>query len=118
MKDIVISRRAERCGKDNGRSRALARVFPDTRVYECGRDRTRDFDGGRGVGLLCGGAENDRAHAGLRSCCGKASGLRRLAPGKSYLPLLERCKQDGWRITLMYFWLPSPQQAIDRVAEE
>jgi predicted ABC-type ATPase len=36
--------------------------------------------------------------------------------GKSYLRLLERCKQDGWRIALLYLWLPTPEMAIARVA--
>ncbi|MGA2252660.1 zeta toxin family protein [Terracidiphilus sp.] len=36
--------------------------------------------------------------------------------GKSYIRLLAQCKQDGWRITLFYFWLPSPEYSIERVA--
>ncbi len=36
--------------------------------------------------------------------------------GKSYLRLLEQCRRDGWRITLFYFWLPSPEYSIERVA--
>lgn len=36
--------------------------------------------------------------------------------GKSYLHLLRRCKTAGWRIALLFFWLPSPQDAIARVA--
>jgi predicted ABC-type ATPase len=30
--------------------------------------------------------------------------------------MLQRCKADGWRVTLVYLWLPSPQAALDRVA--
>jgi predicted ABC-type ATPase len=29
---------------------------------------------------------------------------------------LEQCKLDRWRITLIYFWLPAPEDAIARVA--
>jgi len=36
--------------------------------------------------------------------------------GKSYLRFLAQCKLDGWRITLLYFWLSSPELAIERVA--
>jgi predicted ABC-type ATPase len=36
--------------------------------------------------------------------------------GRTHLPMLQRCKADGWRVTLLYLWLPSPQAALDRVA--
>jgi predicted ABC-type ATPase len=29
---------------------------------------------------------------------------------------IQACKAEGWRVTLLYLWLPSPQAAIDRVA--
>jgi predicted ABC-type ATPase len=43
-------------------------------------------------------------------------GLESTLSGRSYLRLLNRCKQSGWRITLLYLWLPSPEAAIERVA--
>lgn len=36
--------------------------------------------------------------------------------GKTNLKLLERCRQNGWRISLFYLWLPSPEMAEARVA--
>jgi predicted ABC-type ATPase len=36
--------------------------------------------------------------------------------GKAYIPLLRRCRAAGWRVTLVYLWLPSPQLALERVA--
>lgn len=36
--------------------------------------------------------------------------------GRSYVGLLRRCKAEGWRITLVYLWLPSVEAALDRVA--
>jgi predicted ABC-type ATPase len=36
--------------------------------------------------------------------------------GRTHLAMLRRCKADGWRVTLVYLWLPSPQAALDRVA--
>jgi predicted ABC-type ATPase len=36
--------------------------------------------------------------------------------GKSYAQLLSQCRTLGWRITLIYLWLPSPETAIARVA--
>jgi predicted ABC-type ATPase len=36
--------------------------------------------------------------------------------GRAYLPMLQKCKADDWRVTLVYLWLASPQDAVDRVA--
>jgi predicted ABC-type ATPase len=36
--------------------------------------------------------------------------------GRTHLALLERCKAEGWRLTLLFLSLPSPQLALDRVA--
>jgi predicted ABC-type ATPase len=36
--------------------------------------------------------------------------------GRAHVGLLRRCKAAGWRITLVFLWLPSPQTALDRVA--
>jgi len=36
--------------------------------------------------------------------------------GRAHVATLRRCKADGWRITLVYLWLQSPQMALDRVA--
>lgn len=44
-------------------------------------------------------------------------GLESTLSGRSYLHLFHRCKQAGWRITLLYLWLPSPEAAIRRVAQ-
>jgi predicted ABC-type ATPase len=47
---------------------------------------------------------------------GQSFAFETTCSGKSYLRLLERCKQEGWRITLLYFWLPTPEMTIARVA--
>jgi predicted ABC-type ATPase len=36
--------------------------------------------------------------------------------GKSYLKLLKECQTTGWRIVLLYLWVPSPEYSIARVA--
>ena len=36
--------------------------------------------------------------------------------GRGHVDFLRRCKDDGWRVTLVFLWLPSPEIAIDRVA--
>ena len=36
---------------------------------------------------------------------------------RSYFKLVETAHQKGYNVTLLYFWLESPEQAIERVAE-
>ena len=36
---------------------------------------------------------------------------------RSYFRLIEKAHQQGYEVTLLYFWLRSPEQAIERVAE-
>jgi len=36
--------------------------------------------------------------------------------GRVYLRLLENCKLNGWKVSLIYLWIPSPEYAIGRVA--
>jgi predicted ABC-type ATPase len=36
--------------------------------------------------------------------------------GLAHVDFLRRCRARGWRITLLYLWLPSVEMAIERVA--
>jgi predicted ABC-type ATPase len=36
--------------------------------------------------------------------------------GRAHLNFLRDCKNAGWRITLVFLWLPSPELAVARVA--
>jgi predicted ABC-type ATPase len=36
---------------------------------------------------------------------------------RSYYRLIEKAHSQGYEVTLLYFWLKSPEQAIERVAE-
>jgi len=47
---------------------------------------------------------------------GESFALESTLSGRSYIPLLKNCKASGWRISLYYFWLPSPEDSIARVA--
>ena len=35
---------------------------------------------------------------------------------RSYVKFVERTQAKGYFVTLLYFWLPTPEQAIERVA--
>jgi predicted ABC-type ATPase len=47
---------------------------------------------------------------------GASFGFETTCSGRTYVPLLEQCKQNGWRITLLFLWISSPEVAIERVA--
>lgn len=47
---------------------------------------------------------------------GRSFALETTCSGKTYLHFLERCRTEGWRIALFYFWLPSPEISLARVA--
>ena len=36
---------------------------------------------------------------------------------RSYAPLIERARACGYVVALYFFWLPTPQQAVERVAD-
>lgn len=55
-----------------------------------------------------------RMHALVRS--GESFAFETTCSGRAYARWLQACKTAGWRVTLLYLWLPSPQAAIDRVA--
>jgi predicted ABC-type ATPase len=46
---------------------------------------------------------------------GASFGLETTCSGRSYARLLERCKRDGWRITLLFLWISSPEIAVRRI---
>jgi predicted ABC-type ATPase len=47
---------------------------------------------------------------------GQSFAFETTCAGKSFLRLLKECKMAGWRISLTYLWLPSPEYCIARVA--
>jgi predicted ABC-type ATPase len=47
---------------------------------------------------------------------GESFALETTCSGRAYAGWLQECRRAGWRITLLFLWLPSPQAALDRVA--
>jgi predicted ABC-type ATPase len=47
---------------------------------------------------------------------GESFALESTLSGKSFIPILKDCRANGWRVSLYYFWLPSPEDSIARVA--
>jgi predicted ABC-type ATPase len=47
---------------------------------------------------------------------GQSFAFETTCSGKSYIRLLKECQNAGWRISLIYLWVPSPEYSIARVA--
>ena len=47
---------------------------------------------------------------------GQSFAFETTCSGKSYIRLLKQCQAAGWRISLIYLWVPSPEYSIARVA--
>lgn len=47
---------------------------------------------------------------------GQSFAFETTCAGKSYIRLLKVCQRAGWRVSLIYLWLPSPEYSIARVA--
>lgn len=47
---------------------------------------------------------------------GTSFGIESTLAGRSYIPILKKCKRAGWRITILFLWLPRVGDAIERVA--
>jgi predicted ABC-type ATPase len=56
----------------------------------------------------------ERMRALVRS--GESFAFETTRAGRGYAGWLRDCKARGWRITLLFLWLPTPQAAVDRVA--
>jgi predicted ABC-type ATPase len=47
---------------------------------------------------------------------GRSFAFETTCSGKSYIRLLKECEEAGWRVSLIYLWVPSPEYSIARVA--
>jgi predicted ABC-type ATPase len=71
------------------------------------------FDAERSA-VAAGFAMIDRIDAHVRA--GRNFAFERTCAGHRHVKLLRRCRELGYRITLVFLWLPSPEMARERVA--
>jgi predicted ABC-type ATPase len=48
---------------------------------------------------------------------GRSFAFETTCSGKSYLRMLRECQQAGWKISLLFLWLPSADECIRRVRQ-
>jgi predicted ABC-type ATPase len=47
---------------------------------------------------------------------GESFAFETTCAGRAHAHWLRECKMQGWRVTLIFLWLPTPEAALDRVA--
>jgi predicted ABC-type ATPase len=115
MKEIVLLGGPNGAGKTTT-ARVLLPEFFHLHPFLNADDIARDLAPWdvESAALAAGRVLIERMQALVRD--GESFALESTLSGKSYVPLLKDCKTNGWRVTLYYFWLPSPEHSIARVA--
>ena len=72
-------------------------------------------DDPEGASFAAGRQMIERMRALVRE--GRSFAFETTCSGRSYIPMLKDCRANGWRISLYYFLLPSPEHSIARVAK-
>lgn len=67
-----------------------------------------------GTAVAAGRLIIERMHALVRE--GRSFAFETTGASRTHANILKRCKANGWRVSLLYLWLKSPQAALDRVA--
>jgi predicted ABC-type ATPase len=67
-----------------------------------------------GVAMAAGRIMIDRIRDLVRQ--GEDFAIETTCSGRQHAVWLADCKRDGWRITLIFLWLASPELAVERVA--
>ncbi len=116
MKEIVILGGPNGAGKTTA-ARKLLPKFPNIREFLNADEFARAINPKHPE--LADFAAGRKMLARMRQLItlNQSFGLESTLSGRSYLNPLKQCKVAGWRITLLYLWLPSPEAAIKRVAQ-
>lgn len=115
MKDIILLRGPNGAGKTTASRVLLPEFFNENEFLNADEIARRIAPNDpESVALTAGRELIERMRTLISQ--GRSFALETTCSGKSYLRVLEQCKLDGWRITLLYFWLPSPEAAVERVA--
>jgi predicted ABC-type ATPase len=67
-----------------------------------------------GAAVAAGRLMIERMKALARS--GESFAFETTCAGRAYVPWLRDCQARGWRVALLFLWLPTPEAALERVS--
>jgi predicted ABC-type ATPase len=115
VKDVVILGGPNGAGKTTAAQVLLPQEL-DIREFVNADEIARGLSpfNATGAALAAGRLMLERMRILVRD--GRSFAFETTCSGRTYVRLVRRCRTEGWRVTLLYLWLPSPQTALDRVA--
>ena len=115
MKDIVIIGGPNGAGKTTAARRLVPRGL-DIREFVNADEIARGLSpyNAEHAAVAAGRLMIERIQALVKS--GESFAFETTCAGRAYLPWLRDCQARGWRVLLLFLWLPTPEAALERVA--
>jgi len=115
LKDIVIIGGPNGAGKTTAARRLVPRGL-DIREFVNADEIARGLSpyNAEHAAVAAGRLMIERIQALVKS--GESFAFETTCAGRAYLPWLRDCQARGWRVLLLFLWLPTPEAALQRVA--
>jgi len=115
MKDIIIIGGPNGAGKSSSAPAIIPRRL-DIPEFANADEIARGLSpfNPEGTAIVAGRLMIERIQALVRS--GESFAFETTCAGRAHAHWLRECKSEGWRLTLIFLWLPTPEAALDRVA--
>lgn len=115
MKDIVIIGGPNGAGKTTAARRLVPRGL-NIREFVNADEIARGLSpyNAEHAAVAAGRLMIERMQALVRN--GESFAFETTCAGRAHLRWLRECQASGWRVLLLFLWLPTPEAALDRVA--
>jgi predicted ABC-type ATPase len=115
VKDIFIIGGPNGAGKTTAAQELIPRGL-DIRAFVNADDIARDLSPSNPdqSAIAAGRLMIERMRGLVRS--GESFAFEMTCAGRAYAPWLRECQAQGWRVALLFLWLPTPEMALERVA--
>ena len=115
MRDVIIIGGPNGAGKTSAAQELVPREL-NIREFENADEIARGLSpfNPEGAALAAGRLMIERMKGLIRS--GESFAFETNCAGRAYVPWLRECQASGWRVLLLFLWLPTPEAALERVA--